>query len=356
MIKEYIAEAATIEEAMSLAVAGLAAPETADVQYEVLAQPKKKTFGLFGGSPARVKAYYEAPDAAVKPKKEENFYTKELPILDLNKKEAPKEKPAPREKAAPKEKTEKAPKEKAPKEKPQVKAEEDDAFTPEETPAVPVPEDDAVGAYIKKIVTLMGLSHPQMTYSVSEKAVTYHIDSDGDQGLIIGRRGETLDALQYLARLVANKDGKDYERVNINVGDYREKRMETLRGMAERSAARVLKYGRNVSLDPMNPYERRIIHTAIQEIDGVYSFSVGTDDARRVVIAKEGSQFSGGRGGYRGNNYNRGGKGSHSRGGNRERGAYTPSANADAKPRVPKNDAAGSGLYGKIEIKKETEE
>lgn len=108
-----------------------------------------------------------------------------------------------------------------------------------------------------------------------------------NHGAIIGRRGETLDALQYLTSLVANRGTEEYIRVSLNVGDYREKRDETLRGLARKSASQVLKYGRNVVLEPMNPYERRVIHTEIQEIEGVKSHSIGSDSDRRVVISLE---------------------------------------------------------------------
>ena len=351
MIKEFIAEAATIEAATQAATRGLAAPETADVKYEVLAQPKKKTLGLFGGSPARVRAYYEAPDPAP---------VKKPAAAPAEPKAAPKaEKSAP---AAAKS----APKAEKPVPQAESAAEEQPASArPQEEKAEaalvyePVSDDDTVGAYLKKIVTLMGLTDAQITVAHNGKSVAYSIESEGDQGLLIGRRGETLDALQYLCRLVANRSEKTYDHVAINVGNYREKRETGLRSLAKRSAARVLKYGKNVSLEPMNPYERRIIHTAIQEIEGVQSFSVGSDASRRVVIAlQEGVQPTNpSRGGYNNNrSRSRGGYNNRSRGGynNRSRGAYVPRETPD---RAPKNDAAGSGLYGKIEVRKpETEE
>jgi spoIIIJ-associated protein len=105
-----------------------------------------------------------------------------------------------------------------------------------------------------------------------------------DSGIIIGRRGETLDALQYLTSLVVNRRNENYKRVTLDIENYRQKREETLIRLAERLAERVVKYRRNVSLEPMNPYERRIIHSTLQSNNYVETFSVGEDPNRKVVI------------------------------------------------------------------------
>lgn len=137
-------------------------------------------------------------------------------------------------------------------------------------------------------------------------------------------------------------------RVSLNIGNYREKREATLRSLAQKSAAKVRKYGRNVVLDPMNPYERRIIHTTLQEVEGVTSHSVGSENDRKVVITLEegvkplsgGSRppRSGGRGGYQ--NRDRGGRGRNDR----------PCGDRPAAPsRPPRSDAASASRYGKIE-------
>lgn len=105
-----------------------------------------------------------------------------------------------------------------------------------------------------------------------------------DSGIIIGRRGETLDALQYLTSLVVNRKNENYKRVTIDIENYRQKREETLVKLAERLAERVVKYRRNVSLEPMNPYERRIIHSTLQNNNYVETYSVGEDPNRKVVI------------------------------------------------------------------------
>lgn len=105
-----------------------------------------------------------------------------------------------------------------------------------------------------------------------------------DSGIIIGRRGETLDALQYLTSLVVNKKSDVYKRVTIDIENYRQKREETLVKLADRLADRVVRYRRNVTLEPMNPYERRIIHSTLQDNDYVETYSVGEEPNRKVVI------------------------------------------------------------------------
>jgi spoIIIJ-associated protein len=115
-----------------------------------------------------------------------------------------------------------------------------------------------------------------------------------DSGIIIGRRGETLDALQYLTSLVVNKNKEGYKRVTIDIENYRQKREETLVRLANRLAERVSRYRRNVTLEPMNPYERRIIHSSLQNNKYVETYSIGEEPNRKVVITPK--QAPGGRG------------------------------------------------------------
>ena len=118
-----------------------------------------------------------------------------------------------------------------------------------------------------------------------EKRIT--VNGEG-ASVLIGHHGETLDSLQYLANLAANKkvNGKkeEYVRVAVDVEGYRAKREETLRALARKMAAKVLKYKKSVMLEPMNPYERRIIHSEIQEIEGVSTNSIGSENNRKIVI------------------------------------------------------------------------
>ncbi|MBO5064534.1 MAG: protein jag [Clostridia bacterium] len=328
MIKEAIGVASTIEEARKMALASLHAPLDADVKVDVVTLPKKKILGLFGGSDAKVRAYYDdgAEEKKEKPQKE--------------KKAAP-EKAAKSDKTA---KTENAPKKKTEK-KPQIKKEVKKE-APEKVKA-PVADLSAIEAketpateYLKSILVGMGFADVKVTAKETEDDIYFEIVSEEDYGNIIGRRGETLDALQYLTRLFVNRSSNNNKRVALNVGDYRKRREETLKGLAKRQASRVAKYGRSTALEPMNPYERRIIHTAIQEIEGVTSHSVGEGDRRRVVITPEGAE-------RRGNHRN-------DRRGREKRAPYVPSV--PQEPREKKIDAASSSLYGKIQPKKKVEE
>src|SRR5674476_288592 len=106
-------------------------------------------------------------------------------------------------------------------------------------------------------------------------------------GMFIGRRGESMDALQYLAGLAVNKGNEDYKKVNLDIENYRKKREETLNLLAQKLANKVLKSRRNVTLEPMNPYERRLIHVALQEVKNIKTYSMGEEPHRKVIIAYE---------------------------------------------------------------------
>ncbi len=183
--------------------------------------------------------------------------------------------------------------------------------------------------YLAKVLTAMGVT--DFTCTVQEEENGCVISLDGENlGFIIGRRGDTLDALQYLTGLVANRVDNAYYRVTLDIGNYREKREQALIALARRLAAQTARTGRRNALEPMNPYERRIIHTAVQEIEGVTSWSVGSEPNRRVVIGaaddtanrdvidERGGRGRGGRGGRGGRN-SRGGRGHGERRERRER-------------------------------------
>lgn len=149
--------------------------------------------------------------------------------------------------------------------------------------------DDIAETYLKTILDNMNLSDVEIEKSENENGITFDLKGE-DPGLIIGHRGETLDALQYLVSLVANRDAKEYKRITLDTGDYRKKREITLTSLAKRIAQNAVRSHRSTTLEPMNPYERRIIHTAVQEVSGATSWSVGIDPNRRVVIGVEGGQ------------------------------------------------------------------
>ena len=188
MVKEAIATGATTEEAYEKACAMLGV-DPADAEFEVLETEEKKRFGLFGGRPAKVRAFIRS------------------------------------------------------------------------TPA------DAAAEYLRNVLSGMGLG--DVNIEIREEEAGAELVLTGENiGFIIGHRGETLDSLQYLASLVANHVDESYYRITLDVGNYREKRKETLENLGRKMAARAVKTGRNASLEPMNPYERRIIHTAVQRHGG----------------------------------------------------------------------------------------
>ena len=195
----------------------------------------------------------------------------------------------------------------------------------------------AAEEFIKNIIRNMDLN--DITVSTTEEDNVITIDIEGeDVGFIIGRRGETLDALQYLACLAANRIDSSYKRVVINTGDYREKREKTLESLGRRLAIKAAKTGRKSSLEPMNPYERRIIHTAVQKVDGATSWSEGENMNRHVVIGPDGKSRNNNRGrGGRRSNYNR-------RGSRPKQSSQAP--NPDRKPL---NEGGEVGLYGRID-------
>ena len=221
-----------------------------------------------------------------------------------------------------------------------------------------LPESDAAAAYLRMIVKGLEIESCEITLEQIENTdeYVYTLSCGESDGVLIGRRGETLDAIQYLVRLSENKgrDEDKHRKISVNVGDYREKRNGNLRSLAHRQAKQVLKYGRSVALEPMSPYERRIIHTTVQGIEGVTSHSVGSDANRKVIITlEEGVQPTHpSRGGYndrggRGGRGDRGGRGG--RGGYQKKEPYKP-----AVTREPRKDSEGA-LYGKIELPKKDE-
>ncbi len=301
MIKEAIGFGATIEEAKENAIANLNASDFDDIQFEVIAMPKKKVLGMFGGNKAEVKAFIELPDE--KPKKEK-------------KEKSAKAKVKPEKTEAPKK---------------EVKEVKDYG---EAVDASEIDAESCAGkavAYIKEALNKMNCGEVSIKVASRENGSLILIDGE-DLSIVIGRRGETLDALQYLACLAANNGGGHYK-ISLNIGNYREKREETLISLAKRISAQVLKTGKSRTLEPMNPYERRIIHTAVQTIEGVVSNSFGEGTGRRIVISVEGAEVKPPRFNDRRRN-----------GGRSQR----PAAKTVSAPqREPKKDS-DTPLYGKI--------
>lgn len=143
--------------------------------------------------------------------------------------------------------------------------------------------------FVNTLVKNMQLDVEVKSESANGKDVKITLEGEA-AGMLIGHHGDTLDAVQYLANLTANKgdeDREDYSKITVDIENYRAKREDTLRTLARRMAARVRKNNRSMTLEPMNPYERRIIHSEVQNIEGVSTYSVGSDDNRKIVICPE---------------------------------------------------------------------
>ncbi len=265
MIKEAIGVGATLEAAKEDAIAQLNARDDDDIQFEVLEQPRKKALGLFGSTPAKVRVFVELPDR--KPQQ--------------NKAKKPAKKAVKEDKKATDKKEDK--KETREKEAP------DTNIWPEATTVDKLEKGSKAETacnYLLYILEGLGCKNVEFTVSARENGAKITIDGE-DMGVAIGHKGETLDALQHLTSLSANAGKGGYFRVFLNIGDYRQKREKTLIALAQKVADQVKRTGRSRSLEPMNPYERRVIHTAIQEIAGVISASSGEGSARKVVVSIE---------------------------------------------------------------------
>lgn len=257
------------------------------VSVQVLAQAKSGFLG-FGAQPAKVQVTYEAPDevpAAPKSALGSASRSKPKAAAPVKKPEAPKVEPkvaAP--KAAPvKSETPKA--ERKPERKAEPKAEIPKA--PKEpkvyAPAEPGSTEEKIEQFLKGLLEHMGSN--AVPHAVKGEGNTYNVELTGDDlGYLIGRRGDTLDALQHLANYSINRGSEGHLRINVDAEDYREKREESLRRYAWKKAQQVLKNRRRCSLEPMNAYERHVIHAALQEMDNITTHSTGTEPNRRIVI------------------------------------------------------------------------
>ena len=398
MIRKQEATGKTVDEARAKACALLGVQaEDLNVSYEVLEMPQKTGFLGLKTTPAKVCVSVEEPDAPAAPA------AAPAPA-------APAAAPAPAAEAAPVQET-------AP-EVPAVPVEEPAA--PVEAPAAEVEQPAAEQAapaaaaaadeetevpivieenakvkaaveYLQEVIAKMGVEN--VTFSAVQKGEATIIRLDGEHlGALIGRRGETMESLSYLASLVANRLEGDYIKLGLDVAGYRDKRESDLTALAQRIGAKVRKTGRSFAMEPMNPYERRIIHSAISKMEGVRSESKGEGRDRRVVIYStapdaqtentygerrpRGGRPGNGRrpggnrnGGYRGGsrsehgdrNGNRGGYRGSRNGGNRgprpsgvpER-TYAPRDAENAAPVAPKRtervDDFADFSFGKIEL------
>ena len=389
MIRKQEATGKTVDEARAKACALLGVQaDDLNVSYEVLEMPQKTGFLGLKTTPAKVCVSVEEPDAPAAPAAAPAPAAEAAPVQET----APEVPAAPVEEPA------------APVEAPAAEVEQPaaeqaapaaaaDADEETEVPIV-IEENAKVKAaveYLQEVIAKMGVEN--VTFSAVQKGEATIIRLDGEHlGALIGRRGETMESLSYLASLVANRLEGDYIKLGLDVAGYRDKRESDLTALAQRIGAKVRKTGRSFAMEPMNPYERRIIHSAISKMEGVRSESKGEGRDRRVVIYStapdaqtentygerrpRGGRPGNGRrpggnrnGGYRGGsrsehgdrNGNRGGYRGSRNGGNRgprpsgvpER-TYAPRDAENAAPVAPKRtervDDFADFSFGKIEL------
>ena len=387
MIRKQEATGKTVDEARAKACALLGVQaDDLNVSYEVLEMPQKTGFLGLKTTPAKVCVSVEEPDAPAAPA------AAPAPAVEA----APVQETAPEVPAAPVEEPA------APVEAPAAEVEQPaaeqaaPAATADEETEVPIVIEEnakvkAAVEYLQEVIAKMGVEN--VTFSAVQKGEATIIRLDGEHlGALIGRRGETMESLSYLASLVANRLEGDYIKLGLDVAGYRDKRESDLTALAQRIGAKVRKTGRSFAMEPMNPYERRIIHSAISKMEGVRSESKGEGRDRRVVIYStapdaqtentygerrpRGGRPGNGRrpggnrnGGYRGGsrsehgdrNGNRGGYRGSRNGGNRgprpsgvpER-TYAPRDAETAAPVAPKRtervDDFADFSFGKIEL------
>ena len=307
MEKTIITSGKTIDLAIEAALTQLGLDRDS-VSVTVLQQAKAGFLG-FGAQPAKVQVAYEAPDPVPekveKPKSALGSASRSKPkaAAPAKKPEAPKaepqkapEAPKPEKKAekkpeAPKAekkaepKPEKIEKPKAPKaeRKPEPKVEKKAEAPKEYTPAEAGSVEEKIETFIKGLLEHMDST--AVPHAWKENENTYKVDLVGDDlGYLIGRRGDTLDAIQHLANYTVNRDVEGHIRINVDAEAYRQKREDSLRRYARKKAQQVLKNRRRTTLEPMNAYERHVIHASLQEMDNITTHSTGTEPNRRVVI------------------------------------------------------------------------
>ena len=285
MEKTIVATGKTIDAAVEAALARLGL-ERENVSVQVLQQAKSGFLG-FGAQPAKVQVTYEAPDEPkpAAPKSALGSASRSKPKVN-NPAPAPKAEPKkeePKKQEAPKAEPKKEQKPKQPKPEPKKEAPKAAKEPKVYTPAEPGSVEEQIEKFIKGLLENMG-SHA-VPHCTKTEENTYFVELVGeDLGYLIGRRGDTLDAIQHLANYSINRSVDGYIRINVDAEEYRAKREDSLRKYARKKAQQVLKNRRRTTLEPMNAYERHLIHAALQEMDNITTHSTGTEPNRRVVI------------------------------------------------------------------------
>lgn len=290
MEKFIVTTGKTIELAIEAALAQLKLDRDS-VSVEVLKNARSGFLGI-GASPAEVKVTYEAPDEEAAPKTALSSASRSKPKARPEAKPAvtggvisrPGKKPVPEQKQKPEQrKSDRRPEKK---ERRPEKPVREEAPAPAKTyaPAEPGSVEEKIELFLKGLLEHMGSDAVPHAFRIDDECYRAELVG-GDSGLLIGRRGDTLDAIQYLTGYAVNRDREKRLRISVDAGDYRLKREEALQQLAKKMAAKAAKYHRNFTLEPMNAYERHVIHAALQDYPEVTTFSTGTEPHRRIVVA-----------------------------------------------------------------------
>ena len=260
------------------------------MSVEVLEQPKSGFLG-FGAQPAKVKVSYEADEPVAVPAAALSSASRSKPKAQKTAEQSKAEikfeaKPAPA--PAPKAETPAAPKAQRTERKPEKKPEAPKSQEPKVVKEYPVAEagstEERIETFVKGLLEHMGSD--AVPHAVKSGEDVYNVDLVGNSlGMLIGHRGETLDAIQHLTNYVVNREAGKRARINIDAECYRQKREESLVRLANKVAGKVVRYRRNITLEPMNAYERHVIHAALQDTPDVTTYSTGTEPNRRIVLA-----------------------------------------------------------------------
>ncbi len=365
-MRELIVTGKTVEEAVESALEQLGLIEE-EVTVEVLELPRKK---LFRTVPARVKVIVDADVQKEAEKAAKAAKTASAAKKAEVKKETSAQKEPVKAAKAPEKQVNTADKKEQKETAPQKKSDFDKEGVPQDIASSE--RLSKAADYVREIGTYLGVPQMEITAMAYGENVVFKIEGE-NTGNLIGHRGETMDSIGYLANLVANRSGDDYMRLSLDVNNYRQKREANLTQLAKRIGAKVAKTGKSQTLEPMNPYERRILHSAIGEIDGVKSESVGEGATRRVCVLPENENAKqsassykprGGRQGSRNGQRQGGGPRQAPRFGadGQKQQSSTPARNfadkprnTDAQPTAQKrtkavNDGENLPLYGKIEV------
>lgn len=303
-MKTYESSAKTIEEAISAGLEHLGV-SIGEVTIDILEEGSKGLFGLFGSRLAKVRLTLKDQEEeesiwnALSRESGKSARDSEKPIKEKRAKEESLKKEQPKQTARKEEESKgetvkeepKKPAEKKPAPRAALKESHPTEVKPAQPqePVVPAPQADSSSPegkaqqFLQTLTTLMGVGVSVAVSRDEEGNVLVNMQGD-TLGILIGRRGETLDALQYLTSLMVNKGSEQYIRVTLDTENYRAKREEALTRLANRMANRAIKTGRKVVLEPMNPYERRILHSALQTNEAVTTHSEGEEPNRHVVI------------------------------------------------------------------------